>query len=102
MLVLVLAAPAPAKLSGHALLDLCASNLMGSQAVCNAYIEGFVEGHHLGTAGGKGFFCPPPGNGTDQARKIILKYMRRNAASLGRGAAELMFQALGEAWPCGG
>lgn len=102
MLALTLATPAPAKLSGQALLDLCASNLMSTQAVCNAYIEGFVEGHRLGTVGGKGFFCPPPGDGIDQARKIILKYMRKNAASLARGAAELMFQALGEAWPCGG
>lgn len=99
---LTFAAPAPAKLNGHALLDLCSSNLMVSQRICNAYIDGFVEGYLLGTAGAKAAFCPPPGGSSDQARKIVLKYMRKNAASLERGAGELVFQALGQAWPCGG
>ncbi len=96
------AAPVPAKLNGHGLLDLCTSNLMASQRICNAYIEGFVEGHFLATAGARATFCPPAGSGSDQVRKIVSKYLRKNAASLERGAGELVLQALAQAWPCGG
>ncbi len=94
-------APAHAKLTGHVLLDQCMSNLTVGQSVCAAYIEGFTEAHFLSTAGGKGFFCAPVGSGPDQARKVVVKYLRKNAASLERSASELVFQALSEAWPCG-
>jgi hypothetical protein len=87
--------------SGRALLDQCLSNLTIAQVTCQTYIEGLMDGHFLSTAGGKrAFYCVPPGTGTDRAKKIIVKYLKKNAAELERGAGELAFAALASAWPC--
>jgi Rap1a immunity proteins len=86
--------------SGRTLLDQCLSSLTLAQASCSTYIEGLMDGHLLSTAGGKGaFYCVPPGH-AERAKKIIVKYLKKNAAELERPAGELAFEALASAWPC--
>lgn len=94
---------AHAKISGRALMEQCASSLTVAQTVCNTYIEGLIEGHTLSTGGTMGktkFFCMPLNASTSKAKKIIVKYLRKNAAELERNAGELVYQALADAWPC--
>lgn len=87
--------------SGRTLLDQCLSSLTIAQVTCQTYIEGLIDGHSLSTAGGKGaLYCIPPGNGMDRAKKIIVKYLKKNAAELERPAGELAFEGLASAWPC--
>ncbi len=87
--------------SGRTLLDQCLSSLTVAQVSCQTYIEGLMDGHFLSTAGGKGaFYCVPSGNSMGRAKKIIVKYLKKNAAELERPAGELAFQALASAWPC--
>lgn len=87
--------------NGRTLLDQCLSSLTIAEVTCHTYIEGLMEGHFLSTGGGKGaFYCVPPGNGGDRARKIIIKYLKKHAAELERPAGELVFEALASAWPC--
>lgn len=87
--------------SGRTLLDQCSSSLTLPQVSCQTYIEGLMDGHFLSTAGGKGaLYCVPPGHDAGRAQKIIVKYLRKNAAELQRPAGELAFEALASAWPC--
>ncbi|MFB3046409.1 MAG: Rap1a/Tai family immunity protein [Acidiferrobacterales bacterium] len=37
-----------------------------------------------------------------QTKRIIVKYLKKNANSLDKDAVELIFRALEDAWPCGG
>lgn len=95
--------PANAKISGRSLMEHCVSSLTVAQTVCNTYIEGLIEGHALSTGGPMGknkFFCLPPNASTGKARKIIVRYLKKNAAELERNAGELVYQALADAWPC--
>lgn len=95
--------PANAKISGRALLEHCVSSLTVPQTVCNTYIEGLIEGHTLSTGGALGktkFFCLPPNASAGKAKKIVVKYLKKNAAELERNAGELVYQALADAWPC--
>jgi hypothetical protein len=95
--------PANAKISGRALLEHCVSSLTVPQTICNSYIEGLIEGHTLSTGGALGktkFFCLPPNASAGKARKIVVKYLKKNAAELERNAGELAYQALAYAWPC--
>jgi hypothetical protein len=87
--------------SGRTLLDQCVSSLTLPHVSCQTYIEGLMDGHFLSTAGGKSaFYCVPPGQDAGRAQKIIVKYLRKNAAELQRPAGELAFEALASAWPC--
>ena len=87
--------------SGRALLDQCLSGLTLAQLTCQTYIDGLMDGHLLSTAGGKGaLYCVPPGKDAGRAKKIIIKYLKKNAAELERPAGELAFEALATAWPC--
>ena len=95
--------PAQAKLSGRTLMEQCISNLTVAQSVCTSYIQGLIEGHTLSTGGAMGqakFFCVPPNASAGKVKKVIVKYLRKNAAELERNAGELVYQALAEAWPC--
>ncbi len=95
--------PANARISGRALMEHCASSLTVPQTVCNTYIEGLIEGHTLSTGAALGkakFFCMPPNANTGKARKIVVRYLRKNTAELERNAGELVYQALADAWPC--
>jgi hypothetical protein len=90
-----------AGLNGRTLLDQCLSSLTLAQVTCQTYIEGLMDGHFLSTAGGKGaLYCVPSGHDAARAKKIIVKYLKKNAAELERPAGELAFEALASAWPC--
>lgn len=90
-----------AALSGRILLDQCRSSLTVPQVSCDTYLEGLLDGLSLSTARGKGaLYCVPPGNDTAHAKKIIIKFLKKNAAELERPAGELVFEALVNAWPC--
>lgn len=87
--------------SGRTLLDQCLSSLTRAQLSCQTYIDGLMDGHFLSTAGGNGaLYCIPPGKDAGRAKKIIIKYLKKNAAELERPAGELVFEALAGAWPC--
>lgn len=87
--------------SGRTLLDQCRSSLTVPQVSCQMYLEGLMDGHFFSTAGGKGaLYCVPPGHDAALAKKIIIKYLRKNAAELERPAGELALEALANAWPC--
>jgi hypothetical protein len=92
--------PARAELTGHDLLERCVSNMDVGQAICEVYIQGLMEGHQLSTAGNKALFCPPAGTSMERTKRVIVKYLKRNAAMLEREAGGLVFEALGQAWPC--
>lgn len=90
-----------AALSGRILLDQCRSSLTVPQVSCDMYLEGLLDGLSLSAASGKGaLYCVPPGNDAGRAKKIIIKYLKKNAAELERPAGELVFEALAGAWPC--
>ena len=94
---------ANAKISGRALMEHCVSSLTIGQTVCNTYIEGLIEGHTLsagGTMGNAKFFCLPPNASAGKAKKIVVKYLKKNTPELERNAGELVYQALANAWPC--
>lgn len=95
--------PANARISGRSLLEHCVSSLTVAQTVCTTYIEALIEGHTLSTGGALGktkFFCLPANASTGKAKKIVVKYLKKNAAELERNAGELVYQALADTWPC--
>ncbi len=84
-------------MKGHDLLEQCMTKLNTPQAQCVFFISGIIEGHLLSIGTGKSFFCmPQKGN----AKKTIVKYLRKHAAELDRDAGELVLTALSDAWPC--
>jgi hypothetical protein len=91
---------ARAELTGRALLENCSSKLMLPQGLCNAYLEGLMQGHFLTTAGGKAFYCLPVDTSFDRAKKVAVRYLKKNAALLDRDAGALILQALAEEYPC--
>jgi hypothetical protein len=93
--------PTQAALSGRTLLEQCVSSLTIPRVTCDTYIEGLMDGHFLSTAGGKtAIYCVPPDQNAGRAKKIIIKYLKKNAPELERPAGELAFEALASAWPC--
>jgi hypothetical protein len=88
------------KLTGHDLLEQCASKLSVPQAHCVGFIKGITEGHLLSAGTGQMFFCFPKKANIDRVKRIIVKYLKKHASTLDRNAGELVLTALSEAWPC--
>ncbi|MDH3670206.1 MAG: Rap1a/Tai family immunity protein [Gammaproteobacteria bacterium] len=88
-------------LTGTDLLELCVSRLTIPETQCLAFISGVTAGHALSVGAGKTFYCFPENADIAQAKRIIVKYLKKNASSLDKDAAELIFRALADAWPCG-
>ena len=87
-------------LTGTDLLEVCVSRLSTPQIQCLAFISGVTAGHALSVGTGKTFYCFPENADIAQAKRIIVKYLKKNASLLDKDAAELIFQALASAWPC--
>ena len=87
-------------LTGTDLLEVCVSRLTISETHCLGFISGVTAGHALSVGAGKTFYCFPENADIAQAKRIIVKYLKKNASLLDKDAAELIFQALASAWPC--
>lgn len=87
-------------LTGADLLELCVSRLTIPETQCLAFISGVTAGHASSVVAGKTFYCFPEKAGITKAKRIIVKYLKKNASSLDKDAAELIFRALANAWPC--
>lgn len=72
---------------------------MQSESVVDKMVAlGFVAG--VADAWDGILVCPPENSTTGQTRDIALKFLILNPAKRHRPAAELVSEALGEAWPC--
>ena len=89
-------------LTGADLLEVCVSRLTIPETQCLAFINGVTAGHALSVGAGKTFYCFPENADVAKAKRIIVKFLKKNASSLDKDAAELIFRALADAWPCGG
>lgn len=87
-------------LNGAELLELCISKLTIPETQCLSFISGVMAGHPLSVGTGKTFYCFPETPGAKKTRRVIVKYLKKNAGSLDRDAAELIFLALADTWPC--
>ena len=87
-------------LTGADLLELCVSKLTIPETQCLSFISGVTAGHPLSVGTGKTFYCFPEDAGVAKAKRVIVKYLKKNAGSLDKDAAELIFRALANAWPC--
>ncbi len=82
---------------GSDLLEQCMTKLNTPQAQCTSFISGIIAGHLLSVGTSKPFFCIPE---KANAKKTVMKYLRKHADELDRDAAELILTALADAWPC--
>lgn len=87
-------------LTGADLLEVCASRLTIPETHCLGFISGVMAGHALSVGAGKTFYCFPENANITKAKRIIVKYLKKNASALDKDAAELIFRALADAWPC--
>jgi len=96
-----LSAPAPSSaLTGADLYANCQNKSNLDQTACAAYLLGYWEGLHLGTALGTGSYCPPSGLSPQQSRLIIEKFLRDHPERLHEHAAFLAGEALTAAFKC--
>jgi hypothetical protein len=89
-------------LTGADLLEVCVSRLSIAETHCLAFINGVTAGHALSVGTGRTFYCLPEKADSTQVKRIVVKYLKKNANSLDSDAAELIFRALANAWPCAG
>ena len=80
--------------SGNELLQ----RMQGDSVVEKMVALGFVAG--VSDAWDGVMFCPPDTVTTGQARDIALKFLIINPAKRHKPGAELVVEALMEAWPC--
>ena len=88
-------------LTGADLSEVCVSRLTIPETHCFAFISGVTAGQALSVGTGRTFYCFPEDADITQTKRIIVKYLKKNANSLDKNAAELKFRALADAWPCG-
>jgi hypothetical protein len=98
--ILPTSAHASSALTGADLLEVCVSRLTIAETHCLSFISGVTAGHALSVDAGKTFYCFPEDADMAKAKRIIVKYLKKNASSLDKDAAELIFRALADAWPC--
>lgn len=89
-------------LTGTNLLEVCVSRLSIAETHCFAFISGVTAGHALSVGAGRMFYCLPEQTDITQVKRVTVKYLKKNANSLDKDAAELIFRALADAWPCPG
>ena len=92
------ATPGP---TGSELLEVCVSRLSIAQTQCIAFISGVTAGHALSVGTGKTFYCLPERAGMAEVKRIVVKYLKKHSKSRDQDAAELIFRALANTWPCG-
>lgn len=92
---------ASSTLTGADLMEICVSRLSIPQTQCLAFISGVTAGHHALSVGtGKTLYCLPEKADIGKVKRVTVKYLKKNANSLDKDAAALIFQALANTWPC--
>ncbi|MFQ5995302.1 MAG: Rap1a/Tai family immunity protein [Acidiferrobacterales bacterium] len=89
---------AAVEVTGNTLLEECTTKRL-SQTACTRFLEGTIEGYRLGAAT-RTTICFPEKASLGKAKKVVVRYLRKNASKLDGSAAELVVRALSEAWPC--
>lgn len=87
-------------ITGGELLEVCVSRLNIAQTQCLAFISGVTAGHALSVGAGKTFYCLPERADMTQVKRTVVKYLKKNSKSRDHDAAELIFRALANTWPC--
>ena len=100
-LMLLLAASPPANantfVNGNALYAMC----MAPGTGCAMYVAGVVDAEQaLEAAGSRNLICEPDGTDTDQAKAVVVKFLKTNSADRHSAAASLVIVAMAKAFPC--
>lgn len=91
---------APNFLTGNALLDRCATNDTGT-VLCIGYVEGVADLSGLLDAANGSPQCIPTSVMSAQVRDVVIDYLKHHPATRHEPAANLVLQAIHEAWKCG-
>jgi len=100
-----LSSPAKADIymNGAELTDLCLSEDAASQYVCESYIAGVIDYHHLvGTMSGSATveFCIPDNTKLSKLREAVAAYLSVNRQHQDFAAAPAVALGLFEIYPC--
>jgi Rap1a immunity proteins len=97
--------------TGDMLYTHCLSSNTYARGICLGYVEGVAEAGEqqalasASVSGGASTlgtwrWCIPTGAAAGQAREIVVKFLRENAAERHLAAASIVALALQHAWPC--
>jgi hypothetical protein len=87
---------------GHQLYEACASPAP-NDALCVAYVTGFIDGAELKVAAGaERTFCLPRESNAGQYQAVVTKHLQENPATRHYPASYLTQNALSAAFPCRG
>lgn len=102
-LLMMLAGPTIAFVSGNELTAQCVSADRQQQSHCSGYITGAMDGisisETISTPGTHSFCVPAIANPT-QIVDVVKNYIRNNPAQRSRTASAIVYLALREAFPC--
>jgi Rap1a immunity proteins len=91
-------------LKGRAIYTLCSDHKDGSlgDSVCDAYIEGYIEGMDAAkVSGATGHaICIPNSVSGLQVRQTVERFFANNPDALSRDAPTMVAVALAKAYPC--
>lgn len=99
-ILVLLATPSEARITGNDLLQLCKSDKAEQSAVCHGFFRGLTDMHGIFKAMKRGIYCVPVGVTLEQAEKVALKWLDENRDETHRPAAILVTQALLTSFPC--
>ena len=90
----------PAFLNGNDLYAYCTASDPSKRGICLGYVEGMADSiavmQSISTAT---VFCIPTVL-AGQARDVVVKYLQENPAHRHEAGANLVMEALHDAWPC--
>ena len=78
--------------TGSRLVEICESGVNGKASFCMGYIAGVVDSTLV---------CAPVGAELGQLRRVTTKYLQDHPERLHELAADLVADALAQAFPCG-
>lgn len=93
-------APAFALFDGNELWESCNGDMHGDRGFCQGYVSAVVDSHHALMSEDNYFFCRPKGVIVRQYIDVVKKSLADHPQDRHRRAADLVFEALMEAFPC--